>query len=488
METLIRKKDLTSVFQMVSSVVGPFTFCDAEGKVLYGSEATGIPSEKDRAEISLGGKVIGYISGIVVNQRAVAALIEFTLKNIAEKKGVLNHTLQKYKELSFLSQINAILGSSTDIDEVLCTATNKIHEIIPVESCSVLLADSKTGGLLLKSLSGRAVNEFIGLKAGEGIVGKVLTTGMPAIVNNPDDYHEFSRRGNETVTTLLCLPLKVKDVVIGVLNLRNKAGGFTTEDEALLTSVCVVIAEVIENHRLLAEKIRTEKFSAVGQMAAGIIHDIKNPMTTIKGFAGLLGDMEFSKEERKEYSSMITSEVDRLIAMIEDLLSFARGSKTALAIESLNVEDFFSDVLASLGKDMSVRNIDLMVVFSYKDVIEIDPQRFKRVIFNIAGNAREAMHNGGKFLILVREAPEGVELVFSDTGTGIPPAIIDTVFEPFITKGKKSGTGLGLAVSRKIVEEHGGTIKAVNGNYSGLEGFDGATFAILLPIHRCTES
>ncbi|KJR41431.1 ATP-binding region, ATPase-like domain protein, partial [Candidatus Magnetoovum chiemensis] len=118
----------------------------------------------------------------------------------------------------------------------------------------------------------------------------------------------------------------------------------------------------------------------------------------------------------------------------------------------------------------------------YDGNIQIDAERFKRVIFNISGNAKEIMSlKGGKLLILSRLKEKGVEIVLSDTGSGVPEDIIDTLFEPFVTKGKKTGTGIGLAVTKKIVLEHSGEIFAVNGNYSEVEGFDGANFVITLP-------
>ena len=130
---------------------------------------------------------------------------------------------------------------------------------------------------------------------------------------------------------------------------------------------------------------------------------------------------------------------------------------------------------------MQARKIEVVKHAVYDGDINIDIERFKRVVFNISGNARESMHNGGRFLVLVRPAGPSVEVVFSDDGNGVPEDILDTLFEPFITKGKKSGTGLGLAITKKIVEEHGGTIRAVNGNYSGVEGFNGANFVITVP-------
>jgi signal transduction histidine kinase len=479
---LLRKKDIKPVCDLLGNIIGLFSFVGIDGKTLYETPGFVLSDGAGYTDVMVDGNSIGRIAGTSAYLEAVASLFGLYLLNISEKKEMVGHTLQKYREMSFLAEINKIMSSSVDVSEILCAATARVHEIIRVETCSVMVADGRTGKFILKAISGRTVNEPLELKTTEGIAGKVLEAGKPIIANNAAEHPFFVDTGS-SISSLMCLPLKVKDTTLGILNLKNKSDSlFTSEDEALLNSMCIVIAEVIENARLIEEQIRDEKFTAVGQMAAGIIHDIKNPMTTIKGFAGLLGDLEFTKDERKEYSGMIVKEVDRLVGMLEDLLSFTRGFKTKLAIEKISAEGFAEAVIPYIEKDMSARNIAVIKRVDYKGDLVMDVERFKRVVFNIAGNAREELHNGGRFLILMRPSGDKAEIVFSDTGDGIPFDIIDSLFEPFVTKGKKSGTGLGLAVTKRIVEEHGGEIRAVNGNYSGVEGFSGANFVITMPL------
>ncbi|MBI5638877.1 MAG: GAF domain-containing sensor histidine kinase [Nitrospirae bacterium] len=480
---LFKKKDIKPFCDMMAHMTGPFSFIGSDGKTLYETPGAALAEAAVLVDVIVDGSSAGRIAGESGTLDAAASLLGLYILNISEKKKLVAHTLQKYREMSFLAEINKIMSSSVDVSEILSAATARVHEIIRVETCSVMVADTRTGKFILKAISGRTVNEPLNLNTVDGIAGRVLETGLPIIANSPSEHPDFIQAGSVLIFSLLCLPLKVKDTTIGILTLRNKADtAFTSEDEALLNSMCLVIAEVIENARLIEEKIRDEKFTAVGQMAAGIIHDIKNPMTTIKGFAGLLGDMEFAKEERKEYSGMIIKEVDRLVGMVEDLLSFTRGFKTKLALEKIGAESFVDSVIPYIEKDMSARNIAVVKKVDYRGDLEMDVERFKRVVFNIAGNAREELHNGGRFLLMLRPSGDNVEIVFSDSGSGIPFDIIDSLFEPFVTKGKKSGTGLGLAVTRRIIEEHGGSIRAINGNYSGVEGFSGANFVISMPV------
>lgn len=478
---VLRKKDILPVCEALSSVIGAFAFNDLRGNVLYASSS--FRGGGGRIEVSVEGAPAGYIEGEGALLESAASLLGLYLKGINERRILTAHTLQKYNELGFLSEINKILSSSVDIDEILRSSTSKIHEMISVENCSVMVADTKRGRFVIKAVSGNTVNADSWLETDKGIAGKVLRSGRSQISNDPRNHPDFAAGGETKVSAILCVPLRVKDNAIGVINLSNKHdGAFTTEEESLINSVSVMIAESIENSRLLEEKIKGEKFAAIGQMAAGIIHDIKNPMTTIKGFAGLMGDMEFTPGERKEFCALIVSEVNRLVAMVEDLLAFTRGFKSKLSMAETTMEGFFEEVIPLIETDMSARAIEVVKKIEGGGALQMDSERFKRVVFNIAGNAREAMHDGGKFLILVRKAGSFVETVFSDTGGGIPEDIIDSLFEPFVTMGKKSGTGLGLAISKKIIEEHGGSITAVNGGYSGVEGFSGANFVIRLPL------
>ncbi len=479
----LKRKDIKSFCDILSSVMGPFVFHGTDGKLIYGDSQFATAGEDSRICVTAGGSSAGYVSGASDNLEKIASLMGVYLKNVREQKMLAAHTLNKYKELNFLSEINNILSSFVNIDEILRLATKRIHEIMHVEKCSIMVVDDKSDKFHLKALSGITVNKDIGLQRTSGIAGRVMEKGVSIISNDPFKHPDFIDLGTHKISSILCLPLKVKDKTVGVLNLSNKSGEiFTSEDESLLSSMSVMIAEAIENTRLIEEKIKSEKFTAIGQMAAGIIHDIKNPMTTIKGFAGLLGDMDFTKEERKEYSRMVVGEVDRLVTMVEDLLAFTRGFKTKLSIEKIDAKTFFSDIIRFLEKDMLSRKITVAGNLGFDGEFLADMERFKRVVFNIAGNAREAMHDGGRFLILTRAAEGKVEMVFSDSGSGIPDDILKTVFEPFVTKGKKAGTGLGLAITKKIVEEHGGSITAINGNYSGMEGFNGANIIVLLPM------
>ncbi len=479
----IKKKDISPICKGISALAGPFGVYSLKGTALYETSGYKRDDNHETLELRIGNTTIGNISGDPASLETVASILSDYLSNLKEKKDLINHTLNKYREFSFISTINEILNASINIDETLARVTEICKQKLGVENCSIMVRNRANGRLHLKAVSGRVVNEDFWLEAGTGIAGEAIKTGKAIIVNDPRAHNLFHSGGTVTIKNILCIPLRLKEHVAGVMNMSNKiSGNFTSEDESLILSISSMIAGAIETSRLLEEKIKDERFATIGQMAAGIIHDIKNPMATIKGFAGLLGDLDFSPEERKQYSDMIVSEVDRLVLMIEDLLTFSRGFKTKYNIERVEAGKYFTGVADFIEKEMANLNIQVELRLDYDGPILIDREKFKRVIFNISGNAREAMHDGGRFLILVQRRGERVEVVFSDSGPGIPDTIMETLFEPFITMGKKKGTGLGLAITKKIVEDMGGSIRAVNGNYTGVPDLGGANFVISLPL------
>lgn len=478
----VRRPDLAPVCASLDSLCGPFGVYTGDGRPLY--ESDGYVPDAATPGITIFSNEHGsaVLRGAHPGLSAASGVLRTFLAHLQEKKSLSRHALAKYKELSLISEISEILSTSADLDEVLQSIASRCKTALAASSCSIMTVDDEAGKFYLRVTAESIVNKHVWLSVSEGIAGRVLRSGKPLIVNDMAGHPDFARKEDREPTSLVCMPLRTKDRIIGVINVSNKQGNvFTSEDESLLVAIAAMVAGALEAWRLVEEKIKNEKFAAIGQMAAGIIHDIKNPLATVKGFAGLLADFDFSKDERKQYGGMIVSEVDRLVAMLEDLLAFARGFKSTMSPELTHLDPYLAELVSFLTPDFSARGIVIDADIRTVAPVMLDRERFKRVVFNIAGNAREAMHNGGRLLVLARAVDNAIEIVFADTGPGIPEDILGSLFDPFVTRGKKSGTGLGLAVSRKIVEELGGTIRAVNGGYSGIGDFQGANIIIRLP-------
>lgn len=220
--------------------------------------------------------------------------------------------------------------------------------------------------------------------------------------------------------------------------------------------------------------IQNERLSAVGSMASTIIHDIKNPMGTLRVYAQVMKSRSGNEETGKLADEMIR-QVDRFVTMTQEILDFSRGS-TSMNIQEIDFGELVELMLQFIERDFSTKNIQLITNLTFKGTIKADQEKLARVFYNIAGNAIDAMPDGGVLTVNTRKAGSSAIIEFIDTGTGIPEEIRSRIFQPFFTHGKKHGTGLGMAIVKKIIDDHKGTIEV-----ESTEG-RGTTIRLTIPV------
>lgn len=223
---------------------------------------------------------------------------------------------------------------------------------------------------------------------------------------------------------------------------------------------------------------RAERLSTIGELAAVLAHEIRNPLGSIQGTAEILKD-DFKPGDRKyEFLEIMLKESNRLNNVVEDFLRLARPQPVLLRPCDLNEE--LNNVLTLVSSEARKRGVTLECTVDGLPVIEGDPEKLRQAFLNIILNSLQAAGEGGAVTIAARrtnrqpEKPAMIELSFADTGTGIEHGQEEMIFEPFHTT-KEGGTGLGLAITRKIIEAHGGTVTVSNRPGSGAE------FKIQLP-------
>ncbi|HTM22177.1 MAG TPA: ATP-binding protein, partial [Kofleriaceae bacterium] len=243
----------------------------------------------------------------------------------------------------------------------------------------------------------------------------------------------------------------------------------------LLTLVAGQAAKAIQLARSEKERENQERLASIGQMLAGVLHDLKTPMTIISGYAQLMAQID-SGEQREAYVEQILRQFDLMSGMTREVLQFARG-ETSVLFRKVYMHKFIEEVRTQLAHALAGRGIRLELDARYNGVAYFDEQKMLRLIHNIARNAAEAMPGGGEFRITTWATDDELCLDFADQGGGIPPEMEGRLFEAFAT-AKKGGTGLGLAIVKKIVDEHSGRI-----TYESTPG-SGTTFKVVLPRHR----
>jgi signal transduction histidine kinase len=211
------------------------------------------------------------------------------------------------------------------------------------------------------------------------------------------------------------------------------------------------------NDQFIEELTRSERLNLIGSMATAVAHDFRNPMSAILMAAELIAETS-DDEDHRESAGVIRRAVGQMVAMTDELLDYARGMpdlrrRRVPAAELMEqLDDLLLHRLERDGFAVERR-------VSVEGDLFVEPLRFSRVLVNVLKNAAEAMPDGGAITLSVE--PRGSEVCFSvaDTGVGIPPEVLPTVFEPFVTHGKSNGTGLGMAIARSVVEAHGGRIR-----------------------------
>ncbi|MEW6509749.1 MAG: ATP-binding protein [Bacteroidota bacterium] len=380
--------------------------------------------------------------------------------------------------LSMLIEASKIVNSAIDIDKLLGLILDVAARSINADRGTLYLLDNQTGELWSKVAQGSNTIE-IRLPMGKGLAGYVAKTGE--VVNISDAYKdprfnpEIDRKSGYKTHNVLCMPMRNKEgLIVGAFQFLNKREGpFGPEDEAFIDALSVHAAIALENARLAKEMVQSERLSAVGRMASTIIHDIKNPMGTLRMYAQVIKRKTGDAESAQLADEMIR-QVDRFVNMTQEILDFSRGI-SEVHLEHVKLADVLESVLTFIEKDLTKRNVALTRSLEYTGDCVMDVEKMVRVFYNLAGNAADAMKDGGTLSIRSALSDGKLMLEFSDTGCGIPEEIRSKVFEPFFTYGKKHGTGLGLAIVKKIVDDHHGRLEIES------EVNKGTTIRILIP-------
>jgi len=233
-----------------------------------------------------------------------------------------------------------------------------------------------------------------------------------------------------------------------------------------------VVQDMTEEDKMRSELDNVERLSLVGQMAAGITHEIRNPMAVVRGFLQLM--REKSPDHLHSYYQIVMEELDRANSIINDFLSLAQSRSSSK--EMVLLDDIIEDLSPLLWADANLRGQSVEMKLSPSlPRLQLNVREIKQLILNLGRNGMEAMGTKGVLTLETRSTPETVELIIRDTGCGISEGQIDKLFVPFFTT-KSQGTGLGLSLCLNIVERHYGKI-AVNSK----EGI-GTEFTISFPV------
>ena len=292
------------------------------------------------------------------------------------------------------------------------------------------------------------------------------------------------------------LAILEEEQLLGFLALRDERlrEAYSSDEIELFRGVAASIGVTLQNSQVYERMKERERLAALGQMAAGLAHEIRNPLGSIKGAAQVLlpivedtkknGNTEADDRSIKEFLAIIVEEVDRLNNIVSQFLDYARPYRGDP--KPLDVNEVVRRTLQLLEKEEGAHKVEISTaLFEGLPQVRADPEQLRQVFLNLSLNAIQAMTEGGTGKLQVstslrRSTRRGataafLEVRFRDTGVGIPASDLKSLFIPFFTTHEK-GTGLGLPISQRIIENHGGTIEVRSKPGAG------STFTVLLPI------
>lgn len=393
---------------------------------------------------------------------------------------------ERTNELSALFNVAQSITGALNVEEVLRQVVREAAHLMNTKICSLMLLNDDRTELAIQAVYGGGP-QYIqrpNLRVDESLIGQVVRTGKPLTVldvRRETRYRSINLALQEGLCSLLSVPLTVRGKTIGVLNTYKSTQHHFTDDETqLLSSLADLAAIAIDNARLyesliaLEERIRRmDKLGVLGELAVGVAHEIRNPLTIIKM---LFHGLQVSNAEDREDITIIRDEIERMNGMVTRFLDYARPSQPVQ--EDVDINHILGDTLRLVEHRIRGQQVQVQRSLAPLPPLQADPEKIQQVFLNLFLNALDAMPTGGALQILTWPKDSiWIQIQIRDTGSGIPPDIRDSLFLPFVSR-KEGGLGLGLSIVQRIIEEHRGTIRVES------EERLGSTFIIDLPANR----
>ena len=532
----LTQKDIIYLIKDIFAPVETFYIISTNGKILFGT-----PTEQltERYAVELFGNILGWVVGDS-KASSVSQLLCFLVKQEFEKKSLAKELLERYEEIDLFDELSTQITNSLDINQIAQLVLERISTIIDCNLGVFLLFESSTNQLHPLSKFGD-VNCFqFPIILGEGILGEIINRGKGEIINNI--CHSLKCFDNVPIRSLICVPLKNKEKIVAAIAVGSQTQtNYTTEEFKVLNIFATQAAIAIEKALLYeqsvnaakcdreqakqlqqtldklqqtqAQLIHSEKMSSLGQMVAGIAHEINNPVNFIKGNIGygfnyaqdlieLINlyqenypqpipeveekiediNLEFLKDDFINLLNSMKVGVNRIKDIVRSLGIFSHLDKAE--IKAVNIHEGIDGTLMILGHRLhgNGKNKSIKIVKEYGNLplINCYAGQLNQVFMNILSNAIDALQDNGDTILIRTQTinNDWVNISIIDNGSGINEEIQKKLYDPFFTtKEVGKGTGLGMAISYQIVvEKHGGILKCVS------EVDKGTEFQIQIPV------
>ncbi len=474
-----------------------------------------IPMKYQRQLIGILGLESAKEGAFSADDEHLLAIIASHLAGLLENGRLRSEAESRARNLSLIHEVVEQVIGLTDVREIAQISAELMARNFAYELTVISLFDEVEDKLVVAGMGGNAVElvqpELRRLDDGrkDGIMMRVAVTGENIVINDVSQNPFYLPLPNWDAGSEMCVALKDGDHVLGVINVESqRKNAFSQNDLIVLESLGGILSSVIfsaEQYRKLqmtvdqlraareelqervaaqrvaeTRLVQAAKLAAVGEMAAGVAHELNNPLTTVLGFTELVLDDLPEESDARGNMELVLREAQRARDVVRRLLDFARQSESVRARSDVN--EIVTDILALVNHLLRTGGVQLSTELAEGlPWVSVDRSQIKQVLLNLVHNALHAMPTGGKLQIATalrrREQNDWLAISLKDTGTGIAPENLERVFEPFFTtRSKDGGTGLGLSVSYGIVADHGGFIDVES------KVGKGSVFTVWLPV------
>lgn len=405
-------------------------------------------------------------------------------------------------KLSAIHEFSKRISTLLDVEEILTLTLNIVDKVLGHQYCAVHFVDPEKRELynkIYRGYSKESMEKFrLPLDGPKGVTVWVAREGKPIIVPNVKMEPRYVL-GLPEAKSEMAAPLRIGDEVIGVLDVESsQLNAFSEGDLEILSTLASYVAIAIKNSLLFRELseakrkleewnlqlenkvkevqqklLRSERLATIGKLAASLGHELRNPLGVLHNSLYLLNHkLKDADEKVKKQLTIMERELMRSDKIIGDLLNFSRKREPSFAPTDLNemIEEILSKVEIP-GEVKVVKELDSL------QTIMADGAQLQSVFLNLITNGLQAMPEGGALRVRTKPGNGYVEVEISDTGVGIPEENLEKIFEPLFTT-KSKGVGLGLSVTKRFVENHGGTIEVESKPNAG------TAFRVRLPVKR----
>ena len=382
-------------------------------------------------------------------------------RDITEHQRLAGERDARLRELECLYGMMGALNQAHELEDIYRIAIDALMTAADADRASILIygADNRMHFRAWRGLSEEYRRAVDGHSPWQREQRNVRSITVSDVATHPGTEPYAPVFAKEGIRSLAFIPIQFQGQLLGKFMVYyNQPHAFSADEVRIAEALATQIGVVVRRRQADEALRRSEKLAAAGKLAAAVAHEINNPLESVMNLAYLLRQQPGLGEEGRQYLDDLENELKRVALITRRTLAFYRDSERA---GQVRLEWVVRDTVQLFRPKLDSKAISVHIATDGEYCVYGSAEEIRQVVLNLLANASDAIGANGRIEITLADAGEAVSINIADTGPGIDPSTLGVLFEPFFTT-KSTGTGLGLALSREIIERHGGTIRAGN--------------------------